>query len=125
MKSRTIGTASRIGDSSGAGVNRRTILSDVGVLSVCRRVGVPAWLEAGSPAADGVIIVQAQHLHVGHPESGTLGGGEHFRQGGCVGAGKDVFADERPRRAWRRISANAMHVRVAVLCKQRADLGEI
>jgi hypothetical protein len=29
------------------------------------------------------------------------------------------------RRAWRRIAANAMHVGVAVLCEQRADLCEI
>ena len=47
-------------------------------------------------ATERVMVVQAQHLHVGHRQPGALGRREDFRQRGHIGAGEDVFADEGP-----------------------------
>ena len=63
----------------GAGANRRTILPDVGILSVCRRAGVPAWLEDGLP---GAAFAEARRganragLHAGAGMAASGGGGE-------------------------------------------------
>ena len=72
-----------------------------------------------------VVVVAAQHFHVGDPQTDALRGGEHLGERGRVGARKDILADERTGGARRRHAADTVHQRDAIVSQQLADLAEI
>ncbi len=92
MKSGTIGTASRRGGEQYLEHHVRAVQEiqlDGGQVELPHAaeplVGecqgfVAASGEADTPVPDGVMVMQPQHLHVGHPKSGALGGGENLGQ---------------------------------------------
>ena len=69
-------------------------------------------------------IVQAQELEVRHPQARLLDGREHLGQGRRVGAGEDVLAKPRARRARRAHVADGVQEHDAVVVEERVDPGE-
>src|SRR6185437_5228093 len=61
-------------------------------LIVERADALAVGVEAGAPGTQGLGIVQAQDLDVGHPQAKALDDRHDFRQGRYVAAWKNVFA---------------------------------
>ena len=69
--------------------------------------------------------MQPQDLVVGYPQAVALGGSEDFRQRRHITAGKNIFANERPRGAGYRRAADAVDQGVTVVLQQVAHGPEI
>src|SRR5690606_24097547 len=55
----------------------------------------PTRGKALAPGLQRLGVVKAEDLDVGDPQSRGLDGGQHFRQGRDISAGKDIFGDPR------------------------------
>ena len=75
--------------------------------------------------AQGLSIVQPQHLDVGDPEAHLLDRRQHLRQGRGVAAGEDVFAQPGVGAARRLHAADRMQQHDAVVGQKLLHLGEV
>ena len=81
--------------------------------------------EPVAPRLEGLRIMQAQDLDVGHQEAGAFDRGHHLGQGGDIAAGEDVLGDPRIGCAGPRRTADRMQHHHAVLGEDVGAFGEV